>query len=108
MRVNNKLNKISDFYCTCCGHKGFPIIRKAGQEREPGHLKKLYCIYCKEEKNMVEIKQGGKYTLEDFEIEFYNGNFINGERVKPYKQFIVECYQKEEIVRRGGGYNGDE
>lgn len=107
MRVNNKLNRISDFYCTFCGHKGFPIIRKAGQEREPGHLKKLFCIYCNQERNMVEIKQGGKYNLEIFELEFHNGNFVNGERVKPYKQFLADYYQEIE-ERRGGGYHGDE
>mgnify|MGYP006988906832 CR=1 FL=1 len=36
---------ISDFYCTHCGNKGIPIIRPAGQERESGHLKKIFCFY---------------------------------------------------------------
>ena len=39
------------------------------------------------EQNMVEIISGSRYTLEDFLIEFNNGNFVNGQRVKPYKQF---------------------
>ena len=92
----NRLAQISNFYCTKCGHKGIPILRKPGQTREPGHLKKLYCLYCDEEVNMVEIKNNGKYTLEDFLIEFENGNFVDGVRVKPYKQFISE-YKKELI-----------
>lgn len=49
---------------------------------------------------MVEINSRSKYTLEEFEIEFNNGNFINGERVKPYKQFIIEYYQKLEKESR--------
>ncbi len=39
---------VSDFYCTKCGRKGIPIARKQGQQREPGHLKKLYCLACAE------------------------------------------------------------
>lgn len=93
---NDRLNKLSDFYCTCCGHKGIPIVRKAGKEKEPGHLKKLFCLYCGEEQNMVEVKTNGKYTLEDFEIEYNGGNFVNGERVKPYKQFLLEYYKGQE------------
>ncbi len=85
----------SDFYCTKCGHKGIPIIRQSGKAKEPGHLKKLYCLYCDSEENMVEIRQKGSYTLEDFIIEFENGNFENGERKLPYKQFISEIRKKE-------------
>ena len=90
---NIRNNKFSDFYCTCCGRKGIPIIRTVGKEKEPGHLKKLYCLYCGEEKNMVEIKPNGKYTLLDFEIEYKNGNFKEGERIKPYKQFLNDYYK---------------
>ena len=44
---------------------------------------------------MVEVKQNGKYTLEDFLKEFNNGNFENGERKLPYKQFLAELRKKE-------------
>lgn len=50
----------------------------------------MFCLYCQNEENMVEVRQSGKYTLEDFWVEFTGGNFINGERQKPYKQFIRE------------------
>ena len=86
---------LSDFYCTKCGHKNFPIIRRPGKAKEPGHLKKLFCLYCNSEQNMVEIKQKGAYTLEDFLIEYKGGNFVEGQRVLPYKQFIAK--QKEGI-----------
>lgn len=80
---------ISDFYCTQCSHKGIPLIRASGKEREPGHLKKLFCLTCQKEVNMVEIKPRGKYTLDDFLIEFNNHNFDQeGNRKEPWEQFV--------------------
>ena len=67
MKANNFLP--SDFYCTECGRKGIPIIRIAGKEREAGHLKKLYCLYCQKETNHAEIRPFGKYNKEDFKKE---------------------------------------
>ena len=90
-----RLSNFSDFYCTNCGHKGIPILRPSGKGREPGHLKKLFCLYCNSEQNMAEVRQKGKYTLEDFLIEFQNGNFENGQRKMPYKQFLAEIRKKE-------------
>ena len=95
---NTKLNSLSNFYCTCCGHKGIPIIRKPGRFKEPGHLKKLFCLYCQEEKNMVEIKNNGTYTLEDFNKEYKYGNFTpEGERKMPYRQFLAYLRKKKVI-----------
>ena len=102
-----RLQRLSDFYCTYCGHKSYPILRRVGKEREPGHLKNLFCLYCNQERNMVEIKAEGKYSLEDFEIEFKYGNFINGVRKLPYKQFISKVEKGEITQIRGGGYNGN-
>ena len=47
----------SRFFCTQCGREGIPIQRKKGSQKERGHLKKLYCIYCNEQVNHVEIKE---------------------------------------------------
>lgn len=78
----------SDFYCVKCGKKGLPIWRKKGKEREAGHLKKLYCIYCKEEINHVECKPFTHYTYEDFLFEKENGNFDEQQnRILPYGLF---------------------
>ena len=74
-RISSRNLTLSDFYCTRCGNKGIPIFRNSGQERPPGHLKKLFCLHCGEEVNMVEISPTGKYTLDDFLIEFNYGNF---------------------------------
>ena len=90
-----RLQSLSNFYCTCCGNKGIPIFRVSGQEREPGHLKKLYCLFCQQEVNMVEVKPTGKYSLENFLIEYENGNFDNtGNRKEPWKRFCAERRNK--------------
>lgn len=79
--MRNRKCDLSEFYCTCCGKKGIPVMRKPGQTREPGHLKKLYCLYCKEETNHVEIRSYGRYYYEDFLDEFELGRFFNGKRL---------------------------
>ena len=88
----------SDFYCTKCGLKNFPIARQSGKEREPGHLKKMFCLHCQEETNMAEIRPYGMYNLNDFWMEYEYGNFDeNGNRKESWKQFISKVRQKENI-----------
>lgn len=87
---------LNDFYCTRCGNKGIPVFRIVGQEREPGHLKKLFCLNCQDEINMVEVRSVGKYNLEDFWIEYEYGNFDeNGNRKEPWKQFVAKIKQRD-------------
>jgi len=81
----------SDFYCTQCGHKTIPIIRKHGADREGGHLKNLYCPFCMCNNNCVEIRPFGQYQLTDFVSEFEGGNFnVDGTRKVSYKKFKGE------------------
>ena len=72
----NKRIILDDFYCTQCHKKGIPIPRLPGGEREAGHLKKLWCIYCGKETNHVECRASTKYCYQDFltEIEYNNFN----------------------------------
>lgn len=80
---------INDFYCTQCGNKGIPLARGLYLQREAGHLKKLYCAYCKKEVNFVEVKPKGPYTVEIFKTEFEKGNFDNmGNRKMTYRQCL--------------------
>lgn len=81
MATKKQEHTTSDFYCTKCGKKGIPIIRRAGHQREAGHLKRLYCIYCQEETNHAEIRPFGDYNLEDFLEEFELGRFVNGNKI---------------------------
>lgn len=84
---------ISDFYCTQCGKKGIPIQRRIGQQKEAGHLKKLYCPWCKIQTNHVEIRPFGSYKKENFYEEFELGRFVDGNRI-PLDE-LIKCTNKE-------------
>ena len=90
----------SDFYCTCCGKKGLPVQRRKGQEREKGHLKRLFCIYCNKEVNHVEIKSDGRYTLEDFKIEYEYGNFDEQQERKYTLNQLKEIIENGKLERQ--------
>lgn len=78
---------ISDMYCTKCGKRCMSIPRKKGGERESGHLKKIFCVYCGMQWNAAECDQNGYYTYRDFMTEFENGNFDEeGQRKETYAQ----------------------
>ncbi len=79
--MKNNNSQTSNFYCTKCGKLGIPIMRLGNKYREGGHLKKLYCLYCKEETNHCEIRPVGQYTYEDFKEEFDLGRFVDGQRI---------------------------
>ena len=67
----------SRFFCTNCGKEGIPISRPRAHQRELGHLKNLYCIYCKDTYNHVEIGNNRNYTYEDFKEDFEAGVFLD-------------------------------
>ena len=90
----------SEFYCTCCGNRGIPIARKVGSQREPGHLKRLFCLYCQEETNHAEIKQNGKYTLSDFLEEFSLGRFVNGQKIAVMD--LLSCGETKCLYNKSG------
>lgn len=96
----------SDFYCTKCGRKGIPIARKIGSQREPEHLKRLYCIYCKEAVNHAEVRPFGAYTKEDFFEEFKLGRFINGDKI-PIAELLSCSNVNCECNRNGKCWNSD-
>lgn len=96
----------SHFYCTQCGKEGIPVQRKKGQERESGHLKRLYCIYCKEEVNHVEIKDNDTYTYDDFLEEFNLGRFKDGNR-DTLNDLIVCSNEKCKFNRDGRCWNSN-
>lgn len=97
--ANNRVTQ-SRFFCTECGKEGIPVWRKKGQERKSGHLKKLYCRYCKKEINHVEIKDGIDYAYEDFLEEYQSGRFIDGKRVE-LKDLMI-CDKKDCPFNKNG------
>ena len=45
---------------------------------------------------MAEIRPRGKYTLDDFWIEYQGGNFTSGgDRIEPWKIFVANYKKKE-------------
>ena len=92
----------SDFYCTKCGQFTYSIRRLKGQEREPGHLKRLWCPFCNEEHNCVEVRSSAYgYTKKDFDLEFAMGNFDkDGNRKRTFKE-NRQLYEKIKKIRRG-------
>lgn len=84
------------WYCTKCGKKiPYTIPRKRGSMREVGHLKRLWCPYCNEERNSAETEEWTKYTAADFIFEFVNGNFSKeGNRIIPYGQFRLKMHNE--------------
>lgn len=80
-------------YCTKCGNRGLDVCRTGkGKTREKGHLKKLWCINCKEEVNHAEISNN--YTIEMFRYEFEHNNFVDGERIVSVDTMIKKFYEE--------------
>ena len=108
MKMGNPRNLlISDFYCTRCGSKNYPVWRIKGKEREIGHLKNLYCLNCGRETNQIEIKPDQRYTFEDFKLEFEAGNFDEetGERKQSFNK-VKELINNGELKRQKTLGNG--
>lgn len=47
---------ISNFICPDCSNV-IPLPRSHGNQREKGHIKTLYCPFCKSEKDFKEMKR---------------------------------------------------
>lgn len=47
--------EISELVCTQCNNK-FPIPRRCSSRREKNHIKTIWCPYCKQDRNMNEIR----------------------------------------------------
>lgn len=56
MKKNNRHTSISSLICPCCKNI-FPIPRIKGKYREKGHVKTIWCPFCKEERNMKEKRE---------------------------------------------------
>lgn len=58
--------EISNFVCPECGNK-FPLPRPKSMRRGKGHIKDLYCPFCKKVVKTTEIRP------RDF-VEMYDGS----------------------------------
>lgn len=53
--------EISNFICPCCG-KSFPIPRAKSMRRGKGHIKDLWCPFCKDRVKTLEIRPKDRYV----------------------------------------------
>ena len=62
-----------EFYCINCGHATIPLAREKGHKHKAFHRKKLYCPWCKQTCNCIEIRNLAEKEkfLEDFERGVY-------------------------------------
>lgn len=71
-----KHNMVShDFYCMNCGKKAIPLARPHSLQRGKFHRKKLYCPWCKNVVNHIEIKNNTE--KEEFLDNFQKGVYID-------------------------------
>ena len=61
------------FYCLLCGRPGVPLRRRAGFQHGSMHRKKLYCPWCRQTVNHMEVRnaQEKELFLENFENGVY-------------------------------------
>ena len=64
------------FFCTNCGREGLPLARKISHQHQKGHLKNLYCPWCKAEYNHWECHDDEE--VKKFK-EFYRMDVIRHE-----------------------------
>lgn len=71
----NVINRYEDhsFYCMNCGKKGIPIWRDKSKLHSKDHRKVLYCPFCRETVNHVEVRNFEE--KEKFLQNFEAGNF---------------------------------
>ena len=68
----------SSFFCTKYGKEGIPLSRKKAKMRNELHLKKIWCIHCKEEVNHLEIRSFD-HNKEELLERLKNGEFYEPE-----------------------------
>lgn len=61
------------FMCIKCGKMVYSLPRKLSRQYKRGHMKKLYCPYCKLEINCVECFDDN--DIVNFKIKFNNGEY---------------------------------
>ena len=60
MKANNY--NISYFICPEC-NKSFPLPRPKSLKRNKGHIKDLYCFYCKKDVKANEVRNKDYYVI---------------------------------------------
>lgn len=67
MRSNRNGYITSTLICPKCGRK-FPIPRWRGRARKRGHIKTVWCPYCRKMEDMREYRYGDFYKTMSGEV----------------------------------------
>lgn len=63
----------SKFFCINCGKESIPLARKENQLHSKFHRKVLYCPWCKNTVNHIEVRNDEE--AEEFRQSFEEGTF---------------------------------
>lgn len=74
------------FFCIICGRAGIPLQRNRGFRKGQFHRKKLYCPWCHEMTNCVEVRN--LEEEEKFTNDFKEGKFL--EEVEANREYLKE------------------
>lgn len=66
---------MNSFYCLNCGKKIMDLPRKKSNQHESLHRKKLYCPWCKQTLNAIEVRN--EQERWDFLENFEQGAYEN-------------------------------
>lgn len=61
----------TSFYCPACGEKAMELPRPKSLTRQAFHRKKLYCPWCKETYNCIEVRN--EIERQEFIEDWENG-----------------------------------
>ena len=64
----------SSFYCPNCGKKSMDLPRPHSLARQAFHRKKLYCPWCKETYNCIEIRN--EIEKREFLADWKEGKYV--------------------------------
>lgn len=59
--------ELSMFVCPHCGNT-FPLMRYHGKRREKGHIKDIWCPYCKDNRKFLEIRKNDYYDKKNMYV----------------------------------------
>lgn len=79
-----------DFYCLNCGRRAIPIARHTGHMHGKFHYKRLYCPWCRNTVNHIEIRTGE-------ELKEFQEKYTAGEYKEEAERSIKECEESKVV-----------
>ena len=74
------------FFCIKCGKESIPLFRKSQLCKEKFHRKRLWCPWCKQEINCIEVRNDQE--KQEF-LDLFQGGFF-AEEAQECVEFIAQ------------------